>query len=256
MSLSNSLSLYVQVLAQNHPPADISRPQEGETALPCRREEAPHHPHDDSDASDFSGINGFSHRWIHLWAKTCFCLRCTGVDCLGWSGMTFSIFCRGRCQLWTVAPKESELTHQVLVDTLVQLPLVWAALPQLLVVVFEALPVRAELLETGFVDVLEAGGTSVSVGSPVKLNPIAIDPPHLPSSIPGLQVEGHVHTPGASGNPPTLLHALKLAAARVLGLALHVVVIVVLASRANEEGSREERSRAGTDLLDLRDRVW
>lgn len=50
------------------------------------------------------------------------------------------------------------VTHQVLEDTLVKLPLGGAALPQLLVVVFEALPVGAELLETRLVDILEAGG--------------------------------------------------------------------------------------------------
>ena len=39
-------------------------------------------------------------------------------------------------------------THQVLVNTFVQLPLVGSALPQLLVVIFEALPVGPELLQT------------------------------------------------------------------------------------------------------------
>jgi hypothetical protein len=61
-------------------------------------------------------------------------------------------------------------THQVLVDTLVQLPLIGTALPQLLVVVFEALPVGAELLETGLVDVLEANVANVSIGSLEKAN--------------------------------------------------------------------------------------
>jgi hypothetical protein len=61
-------------------------------------------------------------------------------------------------------------THQVLVDTLVQLPLIGTALPQLLVVVFEALPVGAELLEAGLVDVLEANVTNVSIGLPEKTN--------------------------------------------------------------------------------------
>jgi hypothetical protein len=160
---------YVQVLAQNHPPADISgsREEENSSTVPARRKLT--RPQDDSDASDFSGINGFSHRWIHLWAKTCFCLRCTGVDCLGWSGIVFSRFWRGDVSCGSYRGR-GEATHQVLVDTLVQLPLIGAALPQLLVVVFEALPVGAELLEAGLVDVLEANVTNVSIGPPEKTN--------------------------------------------------------------------------------------
>jgi hypothetical protein len=49
------------------------------------------------------------------------------------------------------------MAYQVLVYTSVQLPLSRPALPQLLVVVFEALPVGTELLEAGLVDVLKAG---------------------------------------------------------------------------------------------------
>lgn len=64
-----------------------------------------------------------------------------------------------------------------------------------------------------------------------------------------------VHAPRASGNPPALLQALELAPARIVRLALHKVVIVVLAAGADEEGGREEGSRRGADLLDLGDRV-
>lgn len=60
--------------------------------------------------------------------------------------------------------------------------------------------------------------------------------PHI--SLPKAWLKGHIHTPGASGDPAALLHALKLAPARILGLALHVVVIVVLAPGADEEGGR------------------
>lgn len=49
------------------------------------------------------------------------------------------------------------MTYQVLVDALVELPLSRPALPQLLVVVLKTLPMRTELLETGFVDVLKTG---------------------------------------------------------------------------------------------------
>lgn len=47
-------------------------------------------------------------------------------------------------------------TYQVVKDTLVELPLGWAALPKLLVVVIKARPVFAELRETVLVDVLDA----------------------------------------------------------------------------------------------------
>lgn len=67
--------------------------------------------------------------------------------------------------------------------------------------------------------------------------------------------QSHIHSPGASGDPTTLLHAFELAPARVLGLALHVVVIVGPASRTNKEGGREKGRGAGTNLLDLGDRV-
>lgn len=67
--------------------------------------------------------------------------------------------------------------------------------------------------------------------------------------------KGHVHAPGTSGNPPALLHALELAPAGVLGLALHVIIVVVLAPGANEERGGEERCRAGSELLDLGDRL-
>jgi len=36
---------------------------------------------------------------------------------------------------------------------------------------------------------------------------------------------------------------------------LHVVIVVVFAPGANEERGREKRRRAGTELLDLGDRV-
>ena len=65
----------------------------------------------------------------------------------------------------------------------------------------------------------------------------------------------NVHAGGASRDSPALLQTVQLAPAVGLGLALHVVIVVVAASRADEEGSREQRRRAGADLLDLGDRV-
>lgn len=47
-------------------------------------------------------------------------------------------------------------TYQVVEYTFVQAPLSWPALPQLLVVVVQALVVGAELLKAGLVDVFDA----------------------------------------------------------------------------------------------------
>lgn len=46
----------------------------------------------------------------------------------------------------------------------------------------------------------------------------------------------YIHTSRASGNSPALLQALEFALAGVVGLALHEVIVVVLAARAYEEG--------------------
>jgi hypothetical protein len=44
-----------------------------------------------------------------------------------------------------------------------------------------------------------------------------------------------VHAGGAAGDSTALLHAVELAAALALVLALHVIIVVVAASSANEE---------------------
>lgn len=49
----------------------------------------------------------------------------------------------------------SDSTYQIVKYTLVQRPFPPPALPQLLIVVVEALPVLAELLKAGLVDILE-----------------------------------------------------------------------------------------------------
>ena len=66
---------------------------------------------------------------------------------------------------------------------------------------------------------------------------------------------GDVHAGSTSRDPPSLLQALKLSPTRILRLALHVVIVERSASRADEEGSREERRRARADFLDRRDRA-
>lgn len=64
------------------------------------------------------------------------------------------------------------------------------------------------------------------------------------------------HTSRTSRNPPPLLHTLKLPFPVRLCFAHHVVVIVVLASGTDEEGSAHQRGGAGADLLDFGDGVW
>jgi len=48
------------------------------------------------------------------------------------------------------------MTYRVLENTLVQLPLGRSALPQLVVVIVEALPVGTELLQAGLVDIVDS----------------------------------------------------------------------------------------------------
>lgn len=65
----------------------------------------------------------------------------------------------------------------------------------------------------------------------------------------------NIHAPRASGDSPSLFQTLELALAGILVLALHVVIVVVTASRTDEEGGREQGCRAGAEFLDLGDGV-
>jgi len=47
-------------------------------------------------------------------------------------------------------------THQVVVDTFVKLPLSLPALPELMVIIIETLPVLAEFIQTVLVDIFDA----------------------------------------------------------------------------------------------------
>lgn len=66
----------------------------------------------------------------------------------------------------------------------------------------------------------------------------------------------YAHAPRTSRHPPAFLQTLDFALARVLGLALHEIIVIVLASRADEEGRGHQRSRACAQLLDLGNRIW
>lgn len=65
----------------------------------------------------------------------------------------------------------------------------------------------------------------------------------------------NIHALGTPRYPSALFHAVELAPAIGLGLALHIVIVVVAAAGADEERGREKGRRAGTNLLDLGDRV-
>lgn len=65
----------------------------------------------------------------------------------------------------------------------------------------------------------------------------------------------YIHTPCAPRHPPALLQAIELGSAGCVGLALHKVIIVIPTSGTDEEGSGEERSRTGAQLLDFGNRI-
>ena len=60
----------------------------------------------------------------------------------------------------------------------------------------------------------------------------------------------YIHARGAASDSASLLQAVHLSVAGLLGLALHVVIVVLAASCADEEGGGQQGSRAGTDFLD------
>merc|ERR1719487_2756969 len=110
------------------------------------------------------------------------------------------------------------LQFQIVKHALVQRPLPPPTLPELLVVVVQALPVLAELVEAGLVDILE-------------------DAARTPRDLPSFSQTVH------------------LALAIALVLAVHVVVIVRLAAGADEVAGAQQRGGGSTDLGDLGDVV-
>lgn len=126
-------------------------------------------------------------------------------------------------------------TYQLLKNALVQPPLLRPAVPELLVVVLEALPVGAELVQALLVDVGDAGNSQrFALGG---------------------RIYPFLHARGTPGDLATLLHAFQLSPAVGVGLAHHVVIVVGLASRADEEGGAEQGCRTGAELLNLGDVV-
>lgn len=65
----------------------------------------------------------------------------------------------------------------------------------------------------------------------------------------------YVHASCASCDLATLPQAVQLSSAVRLRLALHVVIVVCLAARANEEARAQKRCRGGSHLLDFRNGV-
>lgn len=96
-----------------------------------------------------------------LWcAQICFVRRCTGVSFVGASGMTFSSFCHiisiySLQQLFHQLCRKKS-SYQIVENTLVELPFCWPALPELLVVVVQALPMLSELRQTMLIDILDS----------------------------------------------------------------------------------------------------
>lgn len=66
----------------------------------------------------------------------------------------------------------------------------------------------------------------------------------------------HLHALRTSCNPPSLLQTVQLPPSRIVGLALHEIIVIRLASRPNKETSRQQRRRTATDLLDRWDVFW
>jgi hypothetical protein len=65
----------------------------------------------------------------------------------------------------------------------------------------------------------------------------------------------YVHASRTPGDLAAFLHAVKLSPAVGLSLAHHVVIVVGLASCANEERGTQEGRRTGSELFDLGDVV-
>lgn len=135
-------------------------------------------------------------------------------------------------------------TYQVVENALVQGPLELPALPELLVVVVEALPVLAELGQAVLVDVVQPG-CQVRCIVRTRLSYNCISCPL--SSIPRV----YVHAGCASCDLATLPQAVQLSPSARLGLALHVVIVVRLAARSNEEACAHKRCRGGSNFLDF-----
>jgi hypothetical protein len=136
------------------------------------------------------------------------------------------------------------MTYQVVKHTLVQRPLPFPALPELLVAVVQALPVLAELGQAVLVDVLQPDFLSQKklVIPPISLSYFL----HLLSDS-----GAYVHAGCASCDLATLPQAVQLSPSVRLRLALHVVIVVGLAARSNEEARAHKRCRGSSNLLDF-----
>jgi len=66
---------------------------------------------------------------------------------------------------------------------------------------------------------------------------------------------GNIHTSSTSCHTTTFLQTLEFTLAWILCLALHIVIVVRTAPRADEVRGGEKWRRGGTDLLDRWDRI-
>lgn len=169
------------------------------------------------------------------------------------------------------------ITYQIVKHALVQRPLPPPTLPELLVVVVQALPVLAELVEAGLVNVFEAVRMGIStMHSRSKFStesrasartatadwhnllpasrPRTPHPPRKRTNRLGGAFQ-NLHATRTPRDLPSFSQAIHLALAVALVLAVHVVVIVGLAAGADEVTGAEQRGGRSTDLGDLWDMV-
>jgi hypothetical protein len=140
-------------------------------------------------------------------------------------------------------PAKPRATHQVIVNTTVQYPLFAPAVPHLLVVVLETLPVQSKLLQTVLVDIRQSASSQLANPYPCACSQM---------------LRGHIsiHACCTSCDLSSFFQTLEFSSACRIRLAFHVVVIVRPTASSDEERSAHKRCRAGSNLLDLRYGVW
>lgn len=106
----------------------------------------------------------------------------------------------------------------------------------------------AELCQTVRIDVRDPKGQTVSETVP------SYTPPS-PTRRRFVGCRSYAHTTRTPGHFPALLQAVEPGSAARIGLALHEVIVVIPAPRADEEGGGQKRSRTGAEFLDFGDRV-
>ena len=147
-------------------------------------------------------------------------------------------------------------TYQVVKHALIELLLNFPALPQLVIVIVQARPVLLEALRTGFVQVCYPDVPAIS--SLVYSSSDTILGSELSQAASSRRwykspLAVYSHAGRAPRHLAPLAQASVLARAVRLLLALHEVVIVRPAPRADEVGRAQQRCRGRAQLVDLGD---